>query len=510
MAEANSFEFGDLQGIVRFAHGRLSETRFLLLDVIDAEAARGWLRSAPVTTAESASPMPDTALQVAFTASGLRALEVSDAVIDRFSDEFVAGMAADGSRSRRLGDTGANDPNNWAWGGPNGEPPHMLLALYARNGGLPDWQTKVKDTDFEQAFRVRVTLPTESLGRIEHFGFVDGISQPKIDWQGELSTDIHTRDRYANLLAVGEVVLGYPNEYGLYTDRPLIDPKSDPRAAVLPAAEDHPEYRDFGRNGCYLVLRQLHQDVPKFWQFIDREAGSDVEKREQLAAAMVGRQRNGRPLVPPTNEPIQGIESSGDSAEMNQFTFENDPDGRQCPIGAHIRRSNPRTGDFPQRVTGKLSRVIQIFGFGRRHRRDDLVASTRFHRIVRRGRTYGPLLAPEDAVKPDAPEKERGLEFICLVANISRQFEFVQHAWSMGAKFGGVRDESDPLLGNREPLLNGAPTDHFHMPQADGPARCIQGLPQFVTVRGGAYFFMPNIRALRYIADSAATRMLRQ
>ena len=76
----------------------------------------------------------------------------------------------------------------------------------------------------------------------------------------------------------------------------------------------------------------------------------------------------------------------------------------------------------------------------------------------------------------------------------------------MGVKFGGVIDERDPLLGNRVPILNDARTDHFHMPQADGPARRIEGLPQFVKVRGGAYFFMPGIRALAYISDSATTQ----
>lgn len=506
MTEAKAFEFDDLQGLVRFAHGHLSETCFLLLDVVDIQSALEWLGSAPITTAESIRPPPDNALQVAFSASGLRTLGVPDAVIEDFSDEFVTGMASERNRSRRLGDVGANDPQQWTWGGPEREPPHMLLMLYTRSGGIADWEATVAGANFDQAFRLRARLPTDDLGRIEPFGFIDGISQPKIDWQREMSTDVHTRDRYANLLALGETVLGYPNEYGLYTQRPLIDARSDPRAAVLPAAEDQPDRQDFGRNGCYLVLRQLHQDVPKFWQFLDREADSDEKTREQLAAAIVGRHRDGTPLVAAAKEPILGIEGSGDKARLNQFTFDNDLDGHRCPIGAHVRRSNPRSGDFPHRVTGLISRLRQIFGFGRQHRRDDLIASTRFHRIVRRGRAYGPLLTPEDAVKPDAPRDDRGLEFICLVANISRQFEFVQHAWSMNTKFGGVRNESDPLLGNREPLLNGPPTDHFALPRADGPAQCLEGLPQFVTVRGGAYFFMPGIRALRYIAHSAAVQ----
>ena len=500
MVEPASIVFEDIQGLVRFAHGRLSETSFLLLEVTDASAARAWLRSAPVTTAALVSPLPATALQLAFTADGLRALEVPDAVIEDFSDEFIYGMCSDESRSRRLGDSGANAPGNWAWGGQAEDHPHLLLMLYALPGRLESWQASVQGTEFERAFRLRQKLPTFSLGAIEPFGFVDGISQPSIDWERKQSTDLHQRDRYANLLAAGEVLLGYPNEYGEYTQRPLIDPQDDPGSGILPAAEEAPGFRDFGCNGSYLVVRQLHQDVPKFWQFVDREAGSNSAERERLAALMVGRQRDGTPLIPPCSESIPGIDDSEDSIAGNRFTFEHDPDGHQCPVSAHIRRSNPRSGDFPPGVSGLISRLIRILGFARKHPREDLVASTRFHRIVRRGRTYGSLLTVEDAVKPGAPEGERGLQFICLVANISRQFEFVQNAWAMSAKFGGVHNQSDPLLGNRQPLEDGSATDRFCIPAKQGPARCLRGLPQFVTVRGGAYFFMPGIRALRYIA----------
>ena len=129
-----------------------------------------------------------------------------------------------------------------------------------------------------------------------------------------------------------------------------------------------------------------------------------------------------------------------------------------------------------------------------------MIASTRFHRLLRRGRSYGPKLSPEQAIKPDAPKAERGLQFICLVANIQRQFEFVQNAWMMNSKFAGLQQERDPLLGHRKPLLGGEATDHFHRPDPVGPMQKLCPLPQFITVRGGAYFFMPGIRALKYIA----------
>ena len=97
---------------------------------------------------------------------------------------------------------------------------------------------------------------------------------------------------------------------------------------------------------------------------------------------------------------------------------------------------------------------------------------------------------------------EPGLHFICLGANIARQFEFVQNAWAMGIHFDGLPNESDPLLGTRLPSADGTPSDGFSLPRGDGPDERIAALPQFVTVLGGAYFFLPGIRALRFLATA--------
>lgn len=500
MKNSSDFEFDDLQALLRFGHGKLTDTCFMLLNVTDAVSAKKWLKRAPVSSAIVTTPPPATALQIAFSAAGLRALGVRESVIGGFSDEFITGMTGDESRSRRLGDTGNNSPEYWDWGGDPGQVPHLLLMLYAAQDGIEAWRQTIKDEHFANAFQLLKVLPTNDLGLIEPFGFADGISQPKIDWAREQSTDLHERDRYSNLLAAGEVVLGYPNEYGLYTTRPLIEPHNESCASLLPNAEDDPLFKDFGRNGSYLVIRQLHQDVPGFWQFLDRESGSMPEKRERLAASMVGRERNGSPLVPVVAESIPGIEREH---QANHFHYDSDPAGYQCPVGAHIRRSNPRTGDYPPGITGFISRLIKIFGFGQKRPDEDLIASSRFHRLLRRGRGYGPILTPEEAVKPDAPTGERGLQFVVLVANISRQFEFVQNAWSMSSTFGGVQQERDPLLGIRETLSHGGVTDTFIHPDPAGPSRKTCRLPQFVTVRGGGYFFMPGLRALRYIAESS-------
>src|ERR1700759_3509153 len=116
----------DIQGLVRFGFGELTEAVFLLLKIRDSEAARAWLAAAPVTTAVRLPQPPQTALQVAFTCEGLKAIGVANEVLNGFSPEFLSGMAGLESRSRRLGDVGANAPTSWRWGGP-GCVPHLLV-----------------------------------------------------------------------------------------------------------------------------------------------------------------------------------------------------------------------------------------------------------------------------------------------------------------------------------------------------------------------------------------------
>jgi deferrochelatase/peroxidase EfeB len=142
-----------------------------------------------------------------------------------------------------------------------------------------------------------------------------------------------------------------------------------------------------------------------------------------------------------------------------------------------------------------------MLGFGPRGFRDDLMSPVRFHRILRRGREYGPELLPFEIqdLKP-AQHSERGLHFICINANISRQFEFLQNAWIASTKFSGLTGESDPLLGNRESMPGCPVTGGFTMASDSALRHRVPGLPQFVTVRGGAYFFLPGLRALRYFA----------
>jgi deferrochelatase/peroxidase EfeB len=502
---SSEINFSDVQGLVRFGFGKLKGARYALAKIKNLEAARSWLQHAPITSAVAVNPPPSTALQVAFTVEGLRKLGVSESVIKSFSHEFVSGMT-ESNRSRRLGDVKDNAPSEWWWGGPGNEP-HLVVMFFSESELLDDFVQSSTGEKWNNAFEVH-WLYTSDLDGIEPFGFADGISQPKIDWEQrrvsvssfpiwKFHSPFGYQADYSNIVALGEFLLGYRNEYGKYTDRPLVD--ADASSTELLPAEDAPEKRDVGRNGTYLVMRQLHQDVTGFWRFLGEHSGGDVAQAEKLAAAMVGRTKEGDPLAPIQRQPIPGVGPDPEEIRLNQFTYDGDPRGVRCPFGAHIRRANPRNTDFPVRPTGLFSKIRIMLGFGPKRFRDDLMSSVRYHRILRRGREYGPCIPPAKALASDTPgESESGLHFLCLNANILRQFEFLQHAWMTSTKFSGLTGESDPLLGNRVGIPGCPITSDFNIPKDSGLRDRVSDLRQFVKVRGGAYFFLPSLRALRY------------
>ena len=507
--KTSSVDYADVQGLVRFGYAKMTQAAYLLLKIKNPGAARAWIRNAPVTTAVEMNPPLRTALQLAFTREGLKELGVSDGVLAGFSPEYLSGLAGEENRSRRLGDTGTNSPNLWRWG-VSGNVPHAVVMLFAEPGQLENWRQSIKGDSWRAAFEEIDCLPTSDMGGREPFGFIDGISQPEIDWEQERRPSINLDQlEYSNVLCLGEFLLGHRNEYGRYTDRPLLNPQ-EPGTDGLLEAEDQPGKKDLGLNGTYVVMRQLQQDVRGFWQFLNGVAGCDPQQRYKLAEAFVGRRfSDGAPLVPVKSAPIPGVGTSKNKSkrlldiERNQFTYDSDSAGSICPLGAHIRRGNPRNADIPGNPKGLISHLIHLLGFGNKDVRADLIASTRFHRILRRGREYGEKLTPEDALGPAPPDdSERGLQFIALNANIERQFEFVQNAWMMRTKFDGLTEESDPLLGNRQ-AVRGCPfTNAFSLAQENGLRRRVMNLPQFVTVRGGAYFFLPSIRALQYLGKA--------
>src|SRR4030095_6776616 len=188
--------------------------------------------------------------------------------------------------------------------------------LFAEPGNFDGFVESSTGPLWKEAFENPHWLKTADLDGIEPFGFADGISQPQIDWQQHREIS-HAEMDFSNIVALGEFVLGYRNEYGKITDRPLLS--HDAASAHLLGAVDSPEKKDLARNGTYLVIRQLEQDVRTFWQFINQESGGNAVDAEKLAAAMVGRARNGDPLVSLAEKAIPGIK--GDEVRQNQFTF---------------------------------------------------------------------------------------------------------------------------------------------------------------------------------------------
>ena len=192
-----------------------------------------------MTSALTTDPPPETALQVAFTRQGLEALGVAPEDIEGFSDEFIAGMAGETSRSRRLGDFGANDPCGWAWGGSEDAVPHLVAMVYARPRGLGPGRRRSR-----RGMGCGVPgpgAPGDVRKRGRRAVRLSRRAQPAA---AGLGPDAPRGDKdyaeYTNVSALGEFLLGYPNEYGRYTHRPLIDPAREARAIDLPPAEDVP------------------------------------------------------------------------------------------------------------------------------------------------------------------------------------------------------------------------------------------------------------------------------
>ena len=276
-------------------------------------------------------------------------------------------------------------------------------------------------------------------------------------------------------MAAGEILLGHPSNQG-YTAPPLrLESGHDP-LGLLPAAaepqrpypdftpDDPPAFRDFGRNGSFLVVRRLAQNVEGFAQGT-AAAAADLNQRcphlapsigqtidgEWVAAKIIGRWKDGTPL-------IDRAGPTGQGSDRNDFSFAHeDPQGLACPLGSHIRRANPRDG---------LDRNDP-----------ESQATINRHRLVRRGRPY-------------TEGGERGLMFTAICADIERQFEFIQQRWLFSPSFHGLPGEVDPLLGQ----------GNFTLPTASGPVR-LTGLAQWVTLKGGGYFFLPGRAALRWLSQ---------
>ena len=445
-------EMHDVQGLVARGYGNLLAARFILLGIDNPSAGQGWLGTVAAAVTRGDERPQSRAVQIALTSSGLEKLGLDAATVHLFSNEFADGMTAP-HRSRNLGDLDDNAPEHWDWGGPRTPEVDAMLLLYAEDeAGLDALEQE------HAGLRVLGKLGTSNLDEHEPFGFRDGVSQPLIEGLAKKGPPETT-------LRFGEFVLGYPNEYGRYTDKPLLDARPD-----------------LGRNGSYLVFRQLRQDVRGFWSFLEQatkrpDGSSDPDRRLRLAAKMVGRWPSGAPLAlsPDDDDPLL--------ANANDFAYHRyDRTGARCPVGAHIRRANPRDSLDPKPGTAKSWEI------------------NRRHRILRRGREYGSGVTPDEALRQDAvgADDEHGLHFICLNGNIARQFEFVNNTWLNSPKFAGLYDDSDPVTAPSQPY-GGTFTV-----QSDTVRERVTDVPRFVSVKGGAYFFLPGIAAMRNLAGVGA------
>jgi Dyp-type peroxidase family len=458
--------WADVQGLVMSGYSTMHQARYLLLRVDEPSAARAWIGELAGRVTSGAAPETERCINVAFTAPGLRALGLETSELQTFPAPFTEGMTAT-HRRRSLGDLGPSDPTEWYWGGTahdaeaGAHAVHVLLLLFA-----PDATAIAALEAAETALLtagglsvVREIVPEPLPGQqtpdgkfgVEHFGFADGMSQPVIRDSGQ-DEGLGWDEARRSVIAAGEFVLGYDNGYAKLTPWPQL------------AGADR-----FGVNGTFLVVRQLAQDVAGFRTHVESEAARLSEDPERLAAKLVGRWRSGAPLV------LTDDRDDPDLDVSNDFSYaELDPDGRRCPFGSHIRRANPRDSLLDDPVEAlKLANL---------------------HRIIRRGRVFGPGL-PDDARTDDG--HERGLVFVAVNANIERQFEFVQHSWIANPTFAGLAEEQDPMVGN--PTGGGTFTV-----QARPLRKKVTDLPSFVTVRGGAYFFLPGITALRTLGARPA------
>ncbi len=296
---------------------------------------------------------------------------------------------------------------------------------------------------------------------IEHFGYVDGRSQP--------------------LFLVEDVLAEMLKSDGTTN----WDPGFGPGRAIVPDPAAPDPALQFG---SYFVFRKLEQNVRAFKtkEKALAEALGLAPADEELAGAMiVGRFEDGTPLVTQSSD-------GNHSPVPNDFTYDSDPGGGKCPLFGHIRKMNPRgSGGFESHEEERL------------------------HIMARRGLTYGVRTDdPNDGAIMNKPEKDVGLLFMAFNASLAEQFEFVQMNWANFAGFpqlpgpneiGGHPASSLPpgldlIIGNGPrpnidcPLVWGADykvaAEHKTAPPID----------ETVTMRGGEYFFMPSLAFLRSLA----------
>jgi Dyp-type peroxidase family len=447
----------DIQGFVLRGYG-LPFARYMFLEIVDAPRGQAFIGQLldRITTGEHwDAGKPEWTLNIAFTHKGLVNLNLPDTSLLSFPVEFVQGMKA---RGEILYDKGKNGPERWdsvwreglvdIWLAVNSQTSNTLNALSDELQKLMDNTGGAKKVGSQDAGALFID---GGWSPKEHFGYTDGFGNPDFlgvrrdtqPGQGKLMADGNWAP-----LATGELLLGYADEAG-----------------ELPVA---PIPHLLANNGTFMVYRKLHQNVATFRRYLEEKGALYAGGREKLASKFIGRWRDGTPVELSSDVPNQGTVK--DKQRNVNFTFGDDLDGIRCPVGAHVRRTNPR----------------DTFGFNGRliHRR----------RITRRGLPYGPYVPEDQPVRDDG---EHGIIFMALNASLFRQFEFVQQQWVEYGNDARLGNDKDMLLGNHDGR------DRYTIQGTEDPSNppfVCAGLPNFVELRGGDYFFLPSMTALRMIA----------
>jgi len=414
----------------------------LLFRVDDAESGRRFLRrlTPHVDSAADWWKADDAWLALGISYAGLEAIGLPEDSRMTFPEAFRAGMVG---RAEQLGDKGVNDPKDWDLPYGKGD---VHIGVSAFSDSKEKWRgiLGIARQQFEGFSGVSVLAMQDfgaQPGDLNSLGYKDGIDQPAIEGSG-----VEPLPGQGRPIRAGEFILGYPGEAGVLLPMPRPD--------VL------------GRNGTYVGFRKYQSRVGAFNRFL-RANGRTEEEQELLAAKLVGRWRSGAPLTlaPEADNPALGA----DPKRNNDFNYANDPRGRQAPLGCHIRRMNPRDTE--------LSRLTDV----------------NIHRLIRRGTTYGPPYDPNATSEAD-DEVPRGAYFLFISAKAMATIEFLQQEWINDGNFIGVGSERDPIIGRQE---EGAT---FTIPK-EPVRRRVHGIETFNVLRGGEYFFMPSLSALKWLSE---------
>ena len=528
-----NLDLHDIQGNIIKGYGRFGfpKARYIFYHITKSKDGRQFILNLLPKITNSAAwnpdnpnskidPIPNVTTNIALTYTGLKRLGISQKSLQSFPEEFAEGMKA---RRTILGDNQKSAPENWD---PIWNLKKSIDIFISINGKtIADVEQRYQEicnliSDLQGVIQLKghrgenqtIDLPYQEASALyddngqitakEHFGYTDGISDPYFKGSGinrgfvvgggKLTGKNPQSISGWKPLETGEFILGHKDEAYEYPQAPI------PRL--------------LSHNGTFMVYRKLHQNIGSFNKYLEEEGNKYPEGKEALAAKFVGRWRNGAPIsLFPTEKEANDFAADLEKArkkyheaknnniiqkaekellklkyyellkKLVAFDYDSNIEGSRCPVGAHMRRANPRGSlEFDKKGAFKTPGALV-------NRR----------RIARRGLPYG---KPNWNAKKD--NGNHGIIFMAINASIRRQFEFVQQQWINYGNDLKLANEKDPIIGNHCVDKNGKENGRMIIPgdktKNKAPHFC-QNIPRFVEVRGGEYFFIPSITALEMI-----------